>query len=365
MARAADRRGGLSKSSVHELFATDSLRVLGGLVRLTSCSCEPWAPDEDCGAFLARALAARFGGPCGWYRDGEGGVFHVKAHGFDPNCRGILYLSATRPHESSPEWVGTFQGSHIAWTSRSGATRRSHFDVQARTIGYGTTAWRAAPFDTDWVTMRAEFLRLFLMVHAEHTAGSVVTHTTLLLASAWCDPFSAYAAGILAFHGPLHGRANQEFTRQSRRIVQRIGSVTPSVVELERWVQEAVAAGEMIYGFGCKHPYPDPRYAMMVEFAEAKGLTSAVEFPMVALAVHLGRELPDILKRHTGVTNPYPNPDAISGVLLEACLGIADEQMHPALLAQARAAGAMAAASWHRMLGLPIERPASLHISLA
>ncbi|CAE7802815.1 unnamed protein product [Symbiodinium sp. CCMP2592] len=206
--------------------------------------------------------------------------------------------------------------------------------------------WRKGP-EVSQAT-RTSFARLFTMVHAEHTAGSVVTHATSLLSSAWCDPFTAYAAGILGFAGPLHGRANQEFIcmlrdlpgiHSGKSIMWRV----PAEEALKQWVSQRLSDGKMMYGFGCKHPYPDPRYTIMVEFAKKHKL--AEKSSLVALACHLGQELPPILQKLSRAVQPFPNPDAISGVLLQECMGIGPEEQHPALLAQSRAIGALAAAS--------------------
>uniref|UniRef100_A0A6T1EXA6 Citrate synthase n=1 Tax=Alexandrium monilatum TaxID=311494 RepID=A0A6T1EXA6_9DINO len=262
-------------------------------------------------------------------------------------------------------------GALLAITMRSSSAWRRDEDYGEFLVRAARTGCPGKCQDQLSEDAKASFARLFTMVHAEHTLGSVVTHATALLSSAWCDPFVAYAGGILGFAGPLHGRANQEFVRMLRELRAwhdaaaadaRGAPGLPGPSALEEWVSQRLLAGKMVYGFGCKHPYPDPRYVLMLEFARKHAL--AQHSPLVALAVHLGEELPAVLRRASRAANPYPNPDAISGVLLQECLGVGPETRHPALLAQARAIGALAAAAWHRALGLPIERPQSLWVPL-
>lgn len=367
MARLADMDGGLSKERVHELFCEDSLGAVGSLLRTTAQSDQPWEDGEDYGAFLARAVSCSSGAVNRWYHDDRGRTMYLQSLGQDPNTASVRYVMGLI-HDGSASvvpWHGTLEGEVIRLRNGHGgeACGRVNMGVPAVRCADGTE-WCLGPISA---AKQAVFVRLFTMIHAEHTAGSVVTHATALLASVWCDAFTAYAAGTLGFAGPLHGRANQEFVCMLRelRVALGGGQGLPAPGALRAWAAERLAAGQVVYGFGCKHPYPDPRYTLMAEFAEAHGLTDAERFPEVVLALHLGRELPPILQEVSRAASPHPNPDAISGVLLCECLGLQEEARHPAMLAQARAIGALAAASWHRMLGLPIERPLSLHIPLA
>ena len=224
------------------------------------------------------------------------------------------------------------QAPNQVWFSVSGQSPTSFLILwERRAIKWaGGMQWRKGP-EVSQAT-KTSFARLFPMVHAKHTAGSVVTHATSLLSSAWCDPFPAYAAGILGFAGPLQGRANQEFICMLRDLpgIHSGRSITWRVPAEEALKQ---SDGKMMYGF-------------MVEFAKKHKL--AEKSSLVALARHLGQELPPILQKLSGAVQPFPNPDAISGVLLQECMGIGPEEQHPAMLAQSRAIGALAAASWQR-----------------
>ena len=193
------------------------------------------------------------------------------------------------------------QAPNQVWFSVSGQSPTSFLILwERRAIKWaGGMQWRKGP-EVSQAT-KTSFARLFPMVHAKHTAGSVVTHATSLLSSAWCDPFTAYAAGILGFAGPLQGRANQEFICMLRDLpgIHSGRSITWRVPAEEALKQ---SDGKTMYGF-------------MVEFAKKHKL--AEKSSLVALARHLGQELPPILQKLSGAVQPFPNPDAISGVLLQ------------------------------------------------
>lgn len=57
--------------------------------------------------------------------------------------------------------------------------------------------------------IRFSFL-LFPTTEQDHEGGNASAHATHLVGSTLSDPYIAYAAGIGALAGPLHGLANQE-----------------------------------------------------------------------------------------------------------------------------------------------------------
>jgi hypothetical protein len=59
------------------------------------------------------------------------------------------------------------------------------------------------------------------------------------------------------------------------------------------------------------------------------------------------------------VSNPFPNVDAHSGVLLQY-YGITEESFYTVLFGVSRSLGVLSQGVWSRALGLPIERPKSL-----
>lgn len=55
-----------------------------------------------------------------------------------------------------------------------------------------------------------ELMRLYMVIHSDHEGGNASAHATHLVGSTLSDPYLAYAGGLNALAGPLHGLANQE-----------------------------------------------------------------------------------------------------------------------------------------------------------
>lgn len=58
-----------------------------------------------------------------------------------------------------------------------------------------------------------ELMRLYLVIHSDHEGGNASAHATHLVGSALSDAYLAFASGLNALAGPLHGLANQEVLR--------------------------------------------------------------------------------------------------------------------------------------------------------
>merc|ERR1712037_880866 len=69
-----------------------------------------------------------------------------------------------------------------------------------------------------------ELMRLYLCIHTDHEGGNASAHTTHLVGSTLSDPYLAYAAGLNALAGPLHGLANQEVLRWIQALQKKFES---------------------------------------------------------------------------------------------------------------------------------------------
>ena len=96
----------------------------------------------------------------------------------------------------------------------------------------------------------------------------------------------------------------------------------------------------------------DPRYTCQREFA-LKHLPDDELFKVVDTIYQV---MPDILKEHGKVANPYPNVDSHSGVLLWH-YGFTQFQYYTVLFGVSRSVGGLCQLYWDRALGLPLERP--------
>ncbi len=199
-------------------------------------------------------------------------------------------------------------------------------------------------------------MRLYMTIHADHEGGNASAHTTHLVGSTLSDPYFSFAAGMDALAGPLHGLANQEVIRWIFRMLDALGTTTPTKEQIAEYVKSTLAAGQVIPGYG--HAVlrrPDPRFIAQKEFAEEYMPDS----DLVNVVWKVFEVVPDILEGLGKVKNPWPNVDAHSGALLVQ-YGLKEYSYYTVLFGVSRALGVLAALCWARALGFPLERPKSL-----
>jgi len=203
-----------------------------------------------------------------------------------------------------------------------------------------------------------ELMRLYLCIHTDHEGGNASAHTTHLVGSTLADPYLSYAAGLNALAGPLHGLANQEVLRWIQDLKAKLDGEGKLINKetITEFAWETLNAKKVIPGYG--HAVlrkTDPRYTCQREFA-LKHMPDDELFQVVDTIYSV---MPDILKEHGKVANPYPNVDSHSGVLLWH-YGFTQYQYYTALFGVSRAAGGLCQLYWDRALGLPLERPKSV-----
>lgn len=203
-----------------------------------------------------------------------------------------------------------------------------------------------------------ELMRLYMCIHTDHEGGNASAHTTHLVGSTLADPYLSYAAGLNALAGPLHGLANQEVLKWMQDLQAKFDAegkdVTGETITEFAW--ETLNAKKVIPGYG--HAVlrkTDPRYTCQREFA----LKHLPDDPLFKLVDTIYQVMPDILKEHGKVANPYPNVDSHSGVLLWH-YGFTQYQYYTVLFGVSRGVGALSQLYWDRALGLPLERPKSV-----
>jgi len=199
-------------------------------------------------------------------------------------------------------------------------------------------------------------MRLYLTIHADHEGGNASAHTTHLVGSTLSDPYLSLAAGMNALAGPLHGLANQEVIKWIFRMIDALGTRTPTKEQIAEYVNSTIASGKVIPGYG--HAVlrrPDPRFVAQKNFAEAY----IEDDDIVNVVWKIYDVVPPILKSLGKVKNPWPNVDAHSGSLL-VHYGLTQETFYTVLFGVSRALGVLAAQCWARALGFPLERPKSV-----
>lgn len=201
-----------------------------------------------------------------------------------------------------------------------------------------------------------ELMRLYLTIHADHEGGNVSAHTVHLVGSALSDPYLSFAAGMNGLAGPLHGLANQEVIKWIFEMQESLGTQTPSKEQIAEYVKKTLSEGKVVPGYG--HAVlrkTDPRFTAQAEFAKKH----MPKDPIVNTVWNIFEAVPPILQGLGKVKNPWPNVDAHSGALL-VHFGMKEYDYYTVLFGVSRALGVLAAMTWSRALGFPIERPKSV-----
>jgi len=199
-----------------------------------------------------------------------------------------------------------------------------------------------------------ELMRLYLTIHTDHEGGNVSAHATHLVGSALSDPYLSFSAGLNGLAGPLHGLANQEVLRWTKKMQDSL-SGSPTAADVEKYCWDTLNGGNVIPGFG--HAVlrkTDPRYTCQREFA-LKHLPDDDLFKLVSLMYEV---VPEVLTKHGKTKNPWPNVDAHSGVLL-VHYGLTEEDFYTVLFGMSRAMGVLSQLTTSRFLGFALERPKS------
>ncbi|MCO5580414.1 hypothetical protein L7F22_034280 [Adiantum nelumboides] len=202
-----------------------------------------------------------------------------------------------------------------------------------------------------------EMMRMYMVIHCDHEGGAVSAHAVRLVGSALADPYLAFAAGMNGCAGPLHGLAIQESFKWISKVFLELGA-NATTTDLEDYVRHKLQAGQIIPGFGhALLKNTDPRYTCLYQFCERK----FPDDPHFQLLAKLGEIVPNVMRQQGKVRNPWPNVDAIIGVVFNH-FGLQREDFFPVILGVARSIGSLSQLVWDRGLCLPIERPSSVNM---
>jgi len=200
------------------------------------------------------------------------------------------------------------------------------------------------------------FMRLYLTIHADHEGGNASAHATHLVGSTLSDSYFSLAGGMNALAGPLHGLANQEVIKWIFKMLDTLGTRTPSKDQIKDYVNSTLAAGQVIPGYGhAVLRQPDPRFIAQKRFAQENITDSDV----VNVVWDCFEVIPPMLQALGKVKNPWPNVDAHSGAILVS-YGLTEYSFYTVLFGVSRALGVLSALCWSRALGMPLERPKSV-----
>lgn len=207
----------------------------------------------------------------------------------------------------------------------------------------------------------APLFKLFNILHFDHGGGNLSTFVGKAVASGLEDLYGSMCAAMTALAGQRHGRANQDCLEFVQDVTAQLGhqATASQVAEL---IRKRLNENQLIFGFGhAVLRVEDPRATLFYQVAAEK----YGAHPLVKMAMLLREEGSKILKENPKISNPYPNVDAISGVLLTAA-GFPYPEYYTLLFGLARVVGIAIQIVYERCearggKGTPIVRPKYLY----
>lgn len=199
--------------------------------------------------------------------------------------------------------------------------------------------------------------KLFNILHYDHGGGNLSAFVGKAVASGLEDLYGSISAAMCALAGPRHGKANQDCLTFVKQLVDQLGD-RASDEQVEAAIRHKLANNELIFGFGhAVLRVEDPRATLLYEVVRRH----YPQHPLVKMATILREVGSKVLKENPKISNPYPNVDAISGIMLTAA-GFPYSEYYTVLFGLARMVGISRQIVYEREeardgKGTPIVRP--------
>jgi citrate synthase len=199
--------------------------------------------------------------------------------------------------------------------------------------------------------------KLFSILHYDHGGGNLSTFVGKAVASGLEDMYGSIAAAMAALAGPRHGKANQDCLEFVQEVLRQVGA-SANAKQVENLIRQRLENKQLVFGFGhAVLRVEDPRATIFYKIAQEKYL----DHPLVKIALLLRSEGPKVLKENPKISSPYPNVDAISGIVLTAA-GFPYPEYYTVLFGLARTVGIAIQIVYERCearegKGTPIVRP--------
>jgi citrate synthase len=307
---------------VREIPVNDLLRASGESLFYLLCTGD--MPDADAERRLREDLEKRAGLP-GYVKDGIEGL----PDDLHPMTQlGIAALMMQRESAFQYAYGSVPRNEHWEYTLEDALNLLARLPVVAANI------YRRKLRGLDWIDPKPglgfsrnfaymlglsdpegrfeDFIGRFVAVHCDHEGANASVLTARITHSAMTDVFASAANAMNCLAGHIHGRANQASVRFIRAIEERFDGA-PTEAELTDYIRDMLDNKRIIPGFG--HAVlrgPDPRYEALSAF----GQRLCPDCPVFVIARLLEKVVTRELKERGKVANPYPNIDAVSGVLL-------------------------------------------------
>jgi citrate synthase len=202
-----------------------------------------------------------------------------------------------------------------------------------------------------------EALRLFNILHLDHGGGNLSTFVGKATSSSLEDLYGSLSSAMCALAGPRHGRANQDCLEFVQGVLNALGEhATPEMVE--EYIRKLLERGELVFGFGhAVLRVEDPRAEVFYNLAKKRYHSH----PLVKIALLIRDSGKKVLAENEKISDPNPNVDAISGIVLAAA-GFPYPDYFTVLFGMARVIGIGRQIVYERVeardgKGTPIVRP--------
>jgi citrate synthase len=247
-----------------------------------------------------------------------------------------------------PEITATVINHHAGW----GPTKASQPD-----LGYIENFTQMLNVPNADLEQLTRIFKLFNILHYDHGGGNLSAFVGKAVASGLEDMYGSLSAAMCALAGPRHGKANQDCLNFVKSLVDEIGEEA-TAGKVEAAIRRKLENNELVFGFGhAVLRVEDPRATLLYDVAQQY----YPNHPLVRMALLLREAGTKVLKENPKISNPYPNVDAISGILLTAA-GFPYSEYYTVLFGLARVVGISRQIVYEREearegKGTPIVRP--------
>lgn len=247
-----------------------------------------------------------------------------------------------------PEITATLINYHAGW----GKTKPSHPE-----LGYMENFTQMLNVPHANFQELTQVFKFFNILHYDHGGGNLSAFVGKAVASGLEDLYGSICGAMCALAGPRHGKANQDCLVFVQELLREVGDKADAV-KVEQLIRKKLDNRELVYGFGhAVLRVEDARATLLYEFAQKH----YSQHHLVKMALLLREAGSKVLKENPKIADPYPNVDAISGILLTAA-GFPYPEYFTVLFGLARVVGISRQIVYEREearegKGTPIVRP--------